>query len=280
VILTPRLRLRALSARDLTLFRTLYCDAKIMRHIGKPLSPALAAASLRATVAATRKPGGLRFYVIVERQSRRGIGMCSLRPAAWDKRGVELGIMLLPFACGRGHAREAMAALIRFAFAALPATAVWVQHSRANVDAARLNVALGFRPVRRTHPHGARHERQMWKLKRPGQLHSSNQPTKGKTMSKIIGFLEQAGRDAAMRHANREALLKTMREQEMTPIEQSALLHAQMSVLDDLTGARETMYCHNQSIKAPQKKKAPTKKKPAKKAPAKKPAKKAPAKKR
>jgi RimJ/RimL family protein N-acetyltransferase len=258
VILTPRLRLRALSARDLTLFRTLYCDAKIMRHIGKPLSPALADASLRATVAATRKPGGLRFYVIVERQSRRGIGMCSLRPAAWDKRGVELGIMLLPFACGRGHAREAMAALIRFAFAALPATAVWVQHSRANVDAARLNVALGFRPVRRTHPHGARHERQMW----------------------IIGFLEQAGRDAAMRHANREALLKTMREQEMTPIEQSALLHAQMSVLDDLTGARETMYCHNQSIKAPQKKKAPTKKKPAKKAPAKKPAKKAPAKKR
>ena len=97
-------------------------------------------------------------------------------------------------------------------------------------------------------------------------------------MSNIIGFLEQAGRNAAMRHASREALLKAMREEEIAPQERTALLHAQRAVMDDLTGARETMYCNNQAIKAPQKKKAPAKKKPAKKAPAKKPAKKAPAK--
>ena len=101
---------------------------------------------------------------------------------------------------------------------------------------------------------------------------------RGHDMSNIIGFLEQAGRNAAMRHAGREALLKAMREEEIAPQERTALLQTQRSMLDDLISARETMYCSNQAIKAPQKKKTPAKKKPAKKAPAKKPAKKAPAK--
>ncbi len=97
-------------------------------------------------------------------------------------------------------------------------------------------------------------------------------------MSNIIGFLEQAGAKAAMRHASREALLKAMRKEEIAPEERNALLQTQRAVLDDLTGSRETMYCWNESITPPKKKKTPAKKKPAKKAPAKKPAKKAPAK--
>jgi ABC-type uncharacterized transport system involved in gliding motility auxiliary subunit len=98
-------------------------------------------------------------------------------------------------------------------------------------------------------------------------------------MSNVIGFLEQIGGNAAMRHTSREALLKAMREEEIAPTLQSALLQPQRSVLDDLLGARETMYLKN-TASPPPKKKAPAKKKPAKKAPAKKPAKKAPAKKK
>jgi len=97
-------------------------------------------------------------------------------------------------------------------------------------------------------------------------------------MSNVIGFLEQAGRNAAMRHASREALLHAMQEEEIAPEQRNALLQTQRAVLDDLLGARETMYCDNRAISPPKKKKAPAKKKPAKKAPAKKPAKKAPAK--
>lgn len=277
MILTPRLRLRALTMRDLSLFSALYCDAQTMRHIGKPLSRSLAAASLRATVAATRKPGGLRFYVIVERQSRRGIGMCSLRPAAWSKRGVELGIMLARGARGRGYAREAFAALIDDAFFQLPIDTVWVQHTRANAEAARLNDALGFRPTLAKRLHGARRGQRAWVLRRPKQRDPSHQPTEGKAMSNIIGFLEQTGANAAMRHANRGALLRAMREEEIAPVSQRALLNPQRAALDDLTNTRDTMYLKNTAI-APPKKKKPAKKKPAKKAPAKKPAKKAPAK--
>ncbi len=85
-------------------------------------------------------------------------------------------------------------------------------------------------------------------------------------MSNIIGFLENAGRNAAMRYVAREQLLQMMEHAEIA---------TERSVLDSLFGVRETMYCDNQKITPPKKKKAP-----AKKAPAKKPAKKAPAKKR
>ena len=102
-------------------------------------------------------------------------------------------------------------------------------------------------------------------------------------MSNIIGFLEQAGMNAAVRHASHEALLRAMHQEEIAPEHRGALLQSQRAELDDLTGARETMYCDNRAVEAPKKKKTPAKKKPAKKvpakkAPAKKPAKKAPAK--
>lgn len=152
MILTPRLRLRALAAHDLALFRALYCDAKIMRHIGKPMTSADARASLRATLAAARKSDGPRFFVIAERKSRRGVGLCSHRPAAWRKGDVELGLMLAPRAHGRGYAHEALQALIRMAFFQLRAKAVWVQYRRANVRMARLCEAAGFEAESSQHP--------------------------------------------------------------------------------------------------------------------------------
>ncbi|MBS0556295.1 MAG: GNAT family N-acetyltransferase [Proteobacteria bacterium] len=125
------------------MFRALYCDAKTMRHIGKPISPTDARASLRATMAA-HKRGALRFFVIAERESRCAVGLCSLRPAAWDEHGAEAGLMLLPAARGHGYARETLRALIEVAFFQLRAKAVWVQYRRANVKMARLCQAAGF----------------------------------------------------------------------------------------------------------------------------------------
>ena len=98
--------------------------------------------------------------------------------------------------------------------------------------------------------------------------------------SNVIGFLENVGRSAALRHASREQLLQAMQREEITPVLRSALLQPQRMAIDGLLGVRETMYCTNQGTKLP--KKAPPKKTPAKappkKTPVKKPAKKAPAK--
>jgi hypothetical protein len=211
--------------------------------------------------------------VIAERKSRRGVGMCSLRPAAWDKHGVEAGLMLLPAARGRGYAREALRALIDDAFLRMPIESVWVQYRRANVEAAKLCDGLGFGRESSSHA-GASVRRCVTIPPRPERRDFSHQPARGATMSNIIGFLEQAGRNAAMRHASREALLRSIQNEEI----ENVLRQPQRAALDDMTRARETMYCQNAAIKPPKKKKAPAKKKPAKKAPAKKPAKKAPAK--
>ncbi len=269
MILSARLRLRALAPGDLALFRALYCDAATMRHVGRPLSRADARASLRATVAAMRKRHGLRFFAIAERSTRRGIGLGSLHPAAWDARGAEAGLMLLPAARGRGYAREALAALIEAAFFQLRADAVWVQYRRANTAAERLCDDTGFRSAV-SHLDDTKIRRCVRISRRPEWRKRSELPIRGKTMSNIIGFLEQAGSNAAMRHANREALLRMMQ---------------QGSVADPVASPRETMYCALLKVTPPKKKpakkkpaKAPAKKKPAKKAPAKKPAKKAPAK--
>lgn len=261
MILTSRLRLRALTLNDLALFRALYCDPGTMRHVGKPMSRARAAASLGATIAATRKPRGLRFFVIAERKSRRGVGMCSLRPAAWDKRGVEAGLMLLPAASGRGYAREALSALIETAFFQLRAGAVWVQYRRANMAAGRLCDATGFRKEF-SHLRGTNIRRCVRIPRRLEWRDVSYQSKRGKTMSNIVRFLEQAGSNAAMRHANRTELLRLMQQE---------------SAADPVISPREKMYCLVFSTKPPKKK--PAKKKPAKAPAKKKPAKKAPAKK-
>lgn len=230
MILTPRLRLRALSTRDLALFRALYCDAETMRYIGKPLSRSVAAVSLRLTVAATRKPGGLRFYTIVERQSRHALGTCSLRPAAWDKRGVELGIMLVRAARSHGFAHEALRALIDVAFSNLHIHTVWVQHCHVGVGIARLSEALGFRPTRKKCLQ-KRRSRQIFQLLRRPRINFSNAHKKGNPVKpNIIAFLEQVGRDASMRHANHAALLHAMREEE---------------------GRSPAMHCSNQVVKQP-----------------------------
>lgn len=96
--------------------------------------------------------------------------------------------------------------------------------------------------------------------------------------SNVIGFLENAGRNAALHHASREQLLQAMQREEIAPVLRSALLQPERVAIDGLLGVRETMYCDNRGVPVP--KKAPPKKTPAKappkKTPAKKPTKKAP----
>ncbi|HST29132.1 MAG TPA: GNAT family N-acetyltransferase [Rudaea sp.] len=260
MILTPRLRLRALTTRDLALFRALYCDAKTMRHIGRPLPRRDAMASLRAT--AVRKAGDPRFFVIAERESRRSVGLCSIRPVPPLHGRVELGLMLLPDARGRGHAREALRALIDDAFFRLPIDAVWVQYRQTNAKAGRLCDDVGL-PVSAHNSKNAKRGQCVRVLRRPDWRTRFHQRSRGTAMQSVIGFLEQAGMNAAMRHAGREQLLHAMNGE---------------SAITPPAGVREKMYCMLFPAKVP--KKAPAKKKPAKVPPKKKPAKKAPAKKK
>ena len=275
-----RLRLRALSIRDLALFGALYGDAETMRHIGRPLAPQRMAPSLRATLDSGSNPRGPWFFTIVKKRDGRAIGLCSLRRISVRERSAEAGIMLLQQSCGRGYAGEAFSALVIAALRALPIDTVWVQYQRANASATHLCDSLGFAQVSGWRPRGAMSGQCVSVMHQPMGREKSKHPMRGEAMSNIIGFLENAGRDAALRHATREQLLQAMRSEQIGPALGDALLQPQRLAIDGLLSVRETMYCANQVSKPP--KKAPAKKKPAKappkKTPAKKPAKKAPAK--
>jgi RimJ/RimL family protein N-acetyltransferase len=178
-IATARLRLRALAASDLALMRDVYSDAETMRFIGRPFSPALAAASLRATLQAMRQPEGPRFFAVIEKRSRHKIGLCSIQPVAVHERSAEIGIMLTREARRRRYASEALSALIAAAFQTLPIDTVWVQYRKANRGAARLFDALGFYETDGWRPRGARPrlfvrivQRSLWRAQ-------SNQPEGG-----------------------------------------------------------------------------------------------------
>ena len=282
-IATSRLRLRALATRDLALFRDLYGDAEVMRFIGRPLLPKQAAASFRATLHAMRQLQGPWFFVVLETRGC-AVGVCSIQPVAACERSGEIGIMLRRDARRRQFASEALSALMAAAFRALPIDTVWVQYRKANRGAARLFDALGFSETDGWRPRGARPRLCVRIVQRPTL--QSNQPQRGVPMSNtigsnVIGFLENVGRNAALRHASREQLLLAMQREEIAPELRSALLQPERMAIDGLLGVRETMHCQNQVIKPP-KKVPPLKKKPVKappkKTPAKAPPKKAPAK--
>lgn len=260
VITTARLRLRALTLRDAPTFRALYCDPNVMRHIGKPMTPHFARTCLSATVEAARKPGGPRFFVIAGREVRQSVGLCSIRPVPPPDARVELGLMLLRQARGQGFAREALAALIDFAFRALPIDAVWVQYRHANAKAGRLCDDVGL-PAPGRGGNNANRGQCVRVLRRPEWRQWFQKRPRGTNMQDVIGLLEQTGANAALRHASRGQLLQALDLD-------CAIVAA--------SGASEKMYCLVFPAKAPRK--APTKKKPAKAPPKKKPAKKVPAK--
>lgn len=270
-IITGRLRLRALAAGDRELFHQLYGDAETMRYIRRPLSRAYIAASFRATLRVLYQPRKPQFLTIVRRRDGGAIGVSSIRRISWRERSAEIGIMLVPSAHGRGYATEAWGALINAIFRALPIDTIWAQYRPANAGIARLMATLGFIAVEGWRPRGVQRLHCIGMMQRSAWRKSSDQRGEYR-MSNIIGFLENAGRNAAMRYAAREQLLQMMEHAEVS---------SERSVLDSLLGVRETMYCGTLGEKMPPpKKKKPAKEAPKKKAPAKKPpAKKKPAKK-
>jgi len=267
-----RLRLRALQDADLAFFSSLYGDAETMRHIGRAMAQREAAASFQATLRSARRPRGPRFFVIAERHNGPSIGLCSIQPVARSGRSAELGIMLEQGARGRQLARAVMLQLMAVAFETLSFDTLWVQYRSANVAAVRLFAGLGFVARPGARPRTARPTQCVRFADRSTWQTLSNQPPRGVPMSNtnMIGFLENVGRDAALRHASREQLLQAMQDEQLPPAQRTAVMSSSRAEIDALLGTKDTLYCSNFPSKPPKKApgkkpgKAPPKKKPAK----------------
>jgi GNAT superfamily N-acetyltransferase len=177
------------------------------------LSAAEAGKSFQATLEATRRSSGPAFLAIVEKRGGRAVGLCSIRSIEPHDRRTEMGIMLVRDAHGSGYAREALSALLAAAWRTLPIDTVWVQYRRANSGAARLFDALGFSEIDGWRPRGARSRSCVRIVQRPRRMQSIQSQKKGFSVSNVIGFIENVGRNAALRHASRAQLLLAMRDE-------------------------------------------------------------------
>lgn len=138
------LALRPISTGDAAMFRRLYTTAETMRHIGRPLSAERADRVFGDVLASMERVPLARVFLAVLDAAGRAVGICALPAIDRPASRAELGIMLLPEACGRGLGFRAMTAFAGRAFELLPMRELWVQYSPAHSTMHRLAGGLGF----------------------------------------------------------------------------------------------------------------------------------------
>ena len=164
-----RLDLRPLEDADRPLYISLYTDADVMCHVGAPLSTEAASRAFEAVRRQMRRdPPQAWYWVACVRGSGRDAGLLALM---FDpgRGSAEFGMLMFPWAQGRGHATEAVAALVAHAFADPGApgqgggvSRLHTRHARGHPAGPRVMERLGF--VAAPAGGGMLH----WYLDRPG----------------------------------------------------------------------------------------------------------------
>ncbi|HEY5760885.1 MAG TPA: GNAT family N-acetyltransferase [Steroidobacter sp.] len=146
---TDRLRMRPLGPQDSTLYCHLYTDQETMRFIGAPMTPERAARSFSSALAGmNRDPIERLFFTVVEKASRRDVGVCSLQNFDAQRRSVQGGVMFVAPARAQGYSKEGFTALIQQAFVYLPVDELWVQFAADHIVVERVATSIGFEPRR------------------------------------------------------------------------------------------------------------------------------------
>ena len=137
---TERLSLRPVEEADVALYCDLYGDPDTMRFVGPPLTRERAQRNFRKVLDST----DCVLLVIVETATRQSIGIGAFLDFDTRRRRVEVGMMLMGGARGRGFGREGLRALIDHALVTFAVDEVWIQHAADNMDARRVPVSLGL----------------------------------------------------------------------------------------------------------------------------------------
>jgi RimJ/RimL family protein N-acetyltransferase len=145
---TPRLRLRALAPSDERFYCALYTDPGVMRHVGAPLDGEAAKRAFSAVVAQLdARPLRWRYWILETRDDAADLGLVAWVPDRGDPGSIEVGVLLVGAAEGRGYAAEALAALADATFADPAQRRLWTRHARGNGLAEGLMRKLGFAPL-------------------------------------------------------------------------------------------------------------------------------------
>ncbi|WP_170235888.1 GNAT family N-acetyltransferase [Colwellia demingiae] len=144
---TERLLIRPLAVQDKALYLSLYCNAKIMKNIGEPLSLESAQKAFHNTLKAMDKTmPKVLTWAIVNKITNETIGIQALSESSQDDFKIaEIGIMLSTKANGKQFPEEAMGALMEYGFHHLLLMRINAVYACKNLATKRFVNKLGFR---------------------------------------------------------------------------------------------------------------------------------------
>lgn len=143
--------MRPIAETDRELYRHLYCNERVMRHIGTPLTQAQADRAFQTVLTQMKRALGsaqpdsqYMNWTIVEQQSQRAIGIQGLNWQGDNRHQAEIGIMLTPEANGKLYPEEAMGALMEYAYLRLEVKRIQAHFAARNLATERFVKKLGF----------------------------------------------------------------------------------------------------------------------------------------
>jgi ribosomal-protein-alanine N-acetyltransferase len=146
VLRTPRLLLRPLCEADAPELFAIFSDPKVMRYWSTPPWPSVGRAEEIIAGDLLALGSGERLRFGLERiEDGRLIGTCSLFDLVEPSRRAEIGYALAAEAWGRGYMREALLALLDYAFGELGLNRLEADIDPRNEASARSLERLGFR---------------------------------------------------------------------------------------------------------------------------------------
>jgi ribosomal-protein-alanine N-acetyltransferase len=140
---SERVGFRHWKPEDLPLALQLWGDIEVTQLIGGPFTESQIRERLTKEIA-TQTEHGLQYWPIFDRASSDNIGCCGLRPYLKRPKTIELGFHLRPVYWGKGFAKEAASAAIRYAFDELGTEALFAGHNPKNELSRHLLGRLGF----------------------------------------------------------------------------------------------------------------------------------------
>jgi len=146
VLDTERLRLRRFTARDVDGLHAAFGSAKAMRYWNAPpFATRAETARMARIMAKADAPQWWLPWAITRRRDDRCIGMINYHHREAGDRRLELGWILAPRHQGKGYAREATAAVIRYCLDTLDTHRIEAMIVPENTASIRLAERLGFR---------------------------------------------------------------------------------------------------------------------------------------
>jgi RimJ/RimL family protein N-acetyltransferase len=141
---TARLGFRIWTNDDLELALDLWGDSDVTRLIGGPFSPQQIEERLAREIA-TYQSDRVQYYPVFLLETGEHVGCCGLRPYQPDAKIYEIGFHLRKVHWGSGYAREAVKAMLAYAFYVKDFSGLFAGHNPANEASRRLLIELSFR---------------------------------------------------------------------------------------------------------------------------------------